>query len=151
MRLIEWLLSLAPPPPAAPPPPPTTPTPAGPQEEAVIPWVNRYRATLNLPPLAGSPVLAQIARGRAARMAALSDPWHQPFDGAMAAAGLARDAYGECVAFGDPDARTTVADWADDAKHRPILLGPFDRAGCGLARDRQGRPYWSLVVASGRD
>ena len=56
-------------------------------------------------------------------------------------------AFGENVAYGPTSGKEVVLMWEKSAGHRRNLLGPFKFIGIGIAKDKQGRIYYTQVFA----
>lgn len=55
--------------------------------------------------------------------------------------------FGENVAYGPTSGKQVVLMWEKSAGHRHNLLGPFKYIGIGIAKDKQGRIYYTQVFA----
>ena len=55
--------------------------------------------------------------------------------------------FGENVAYGPTSGKKVVVMWENSAGHRRNLLGPFKYIGIGIAKDKQGRIYYTQVFA----
>jgi uncharacterized protein YkwD len=55
--------------------------------------------------------------------------------------------FGENVAYGPTSGKQVVVMWENSAGHRRNLLGPFKYIGIGIAKDKQGRIYYTQVFA----
>jgi uncharacterized protein YkwD len=55
--------------------------------------------------------------------------------------------FAENVAYGVPDGKSAVAGWKKSPGHRRNLLGRYKYIGIGIAKDRQGRIYYTQVFA----
>lgn len=55
--------------------------------------------------------------------------------------------FGENVAYGPTSGKQVVIMWEKSPGHRHNLLGPFKYIGIGIAKDKQGRIYYTQVFA----
>jgi uncharacterized protein YkwD len=55
--------------------------------------------------------------------------------------------FGENVAYGPTSGKQVVLMWQKSPGHRHNLLGPFKYIGIGIAKDKQGRIYYTQVFA----
>jgi uncharacterized protein YkwD len=55
--------------------------------------------------------------------------------------------FGENVAYGPTSGKQVVLMWENSPGHRHNLLGPFKYIGIGIAKDKQGRIYYTQVFA----
>jgi uncharacterized protein YkwD len=55
--------------------------------------------------------------------------------------------FGENVAYGPTSGKQVVLMWEKSPGHRRNLLGPFKYIGIGIAKDKQGRIYYTQVFA----
>jgi hypothetical protein len=122
-------------------------------EKAVIDLTNKERAAKGLKPLGFNAKLAEAARKHSANMAAKNTLAHE-LDGKGPAERVGQAGYkfgeiGENVAFGQKDAAAALDSWMHSAGHRAnILNGRFTEIGVGIARDADGRPYYTQVFAA---
>lgn len=128
-----------------------TPNPVDATVLAMVGRINRYRQSRRLPDLEVSAVLCGTAQEWASRMAASRHLFHGDPPERLAEAGVLRNvASGECIAMGC-DVDEVMGLWTDDAPHRAILLGGYERAGVGMTVGEDGWGYWCLDVAAGQD
>ena len=121
--------------------------------QGVIDEVNAVRASQGLPPLTVDAALTEAASAHAADQAASARMAHEGSDGTDVGARLLRAGYDyarakEAVAVGWGEARGVTRGWWYSPAHRRTLLHwPASEVGVGVARDRDGRAYWTLIVA----
>jgi uncharacterized protein YkwD len=66
------------------------------------------------------------------------------FEARVNRSGYAYSSAGENIAEGQKDIRTVMASWMASPLHRANVLGDFTEAGCQVALDATGVPYWSV-------
>lgn len=108
--------------------------------------VNALRARHGPPPLAHDMGAALAACKWALSMANWAGLAHSPWvQGANAPKPWLG---GECVGMGYATAAAAVAGWADDPRHRAILLDPrYTRCGAAVAESDDGVKYWCLDLS----
>lgn len=141
-------------------PVPAATCPAPPQAAAaraeVLAGANAARAAQGLGPLARSPRLEAVAQGHACDIAARDSVSHVGADGSTLVQRLARAGYRHGVAAentgrGYDSAEGVLAGWLASPGHRAnILTAAVRETGLGLARGRDGRLHWVLVLAEPR-
>lgn len=134
------------------PAPPAAPK-AGPMsleemERSIFEAVNRERAARNLPALALSSALTELARGQSRDMAGLGELVHESASGRsyserLEAAGVLYAANAENVARGDSSDPAMIHDaLMGSGGHRANILHPdFDQLGVGIVRTENGIFY----------
>jgi uncharacterized protein YkwD len=119
-------------------------------EGSVHDEVNRYRQSQNLPPLAFDPIVAAQARAHSEKMLNTNQFNHNGFD-------ARRDAIYEIVpwvgvseniaynkGYRTPGT-TAVKDWIESPGHKRNMLGGYDRAGVGVAKNSSGEYYFTQI------
>jgi uncharacterized protein YkwD len=61
--------------------------------------------------------------------------------------GLHSSGGGQALAEGTADAQSTVDQWLADDLHRAMILGVFERLGCGFGVMADGKPVWVAEFA----
>jgi uncharacterized protein YkwD len=128
-----------------------------PDELKVFELINLERKKKDLPLLKINPALSKIARGHSENMARQGKMEHNldnktPFD-RMRAAGYKFAKGGENIAEGDEIATLPmiVKAWMESPGHRDnILLAEFSETGVGLARDKDGKMFYTQLFARPR-
>jgi len=120
-------------------------------ESDALTKINAAREEAGKGPIRLDPKLAAIARKfaeEAARDAAKPDDEKKPTDlgAAMKEAGVAFSNLTQSVATGEPTAESYVATMLRNEEQKESLLGPFESAGIGYARDAEDRPFWCLLL-----
>lgn len=120
-------------------------------EQAVVEDTNQARALVGLPALEVSDAATQIARMKSQDMvdnnyfAHESPTYGSPF-AMMRTYGLAYDAAGENLAFGQSSAEQVVADWLNSPGHRANIYGAvYTQIGVGIVRRMDGRLYYTQL------
>jgi len=121
-------------------------------EQNVFNMINQNRQNNGLPPLTWSNTVAIQARNHSVDMANQTVPFgHQGFD--MRYATLQRlipglRAMGENVAWNQgykkPGA-TAVQSWMNSPEHYANIMGDYNLTGVGVAKDSQGRYYFTQI------
>ena len=55
--------------------------------------------------------------------------------------------FAENVAYGPTTASGVVTMWKNSPDHRKNMLGPYEYMGIGIAKDRRGRLYYTVLYA----
>ena len=121
---------------------------------AIVDLTNHVRAENNLPPLDESRALAEGAQLHSDDMARLDQMLHDipgiPLGSLPDRARFVHYDYqrlGENIAFNQADAATVVSAWMNSPAHRENMLDPgFTDIGVGLAWNRRGEPYYTLML-----
>jgi uncharacterized protein YkwD len=132
-----------------------------PVDALIIAYTNQARQAFRLPPLQVNSQLTLAASHHAGNMAWFGRMSHE-LPGAVLPAPQDRVRYfgfdpdrlwwAENVAFGYPDAYTTVAAWMQSHGHRVNILNPrFTDIGVGIQYDRHGVPYYCQMFAGGME
>jgi uncharacterized protein YkwD len=134
--------------PSAPVPPKAAPMSLEDMERSIFEAVNRERAARNLPTLALSPALTELARGQSREMAGLGELVHESASGRsyserLEAANVLYAANAENVARGDSSDPRMIHDaLMESGGHRANILHPdFDQLGVGIVRAEDGVFY----------
>lgn len=118
-------------------------------EREVIEATNQYRKQQGLPPLQAHPTLTRLARQHSEAMASGRR--------SMGHAGMQQRfviiqkeikgvrGFWENVAMGYSDASSVLKGWVNSSGHRRNLKSPSSLIGVGIARDRQGRLYYTQL------
>lgn len=143
----------APPAPAVLPAAPASATPAIMQE--TVDRVNTERAGRGLAPVTYDARLGAAAQAHSQDQAARGQITHTGGDGSTVDVRLDRVGYpwasvAENVAYGSPGLPEVMADWMNSDDHRRNILSANTQIGIGVAYGSDGRPYWTLVLASPR-
>ena len=135
-----------------------TPAPVPPPAPAdaatdVVRLTNAERAARGLPALVIDPAMAQVALAHSLDQIAMGRMSHTGSDGTsvwdrLTRAGVVWGACAENVAWGHPTAATVVDGWMASPSHRVNMLGSYTRIGVGMAKDPDGHPVWTMVLAN---
>lgn len=114
----------------------------------VIRLVNVERSKNGLSPLKANAELSKVATAKAQDMidnsyfSHTSPTYGSPFD-MMKKFGINYTAAGENIAYGQKDAAEVMNSWMNSLGHRAnILNSNFTEIGVGVAKDKNGTPYW---------
>jgi uncharacterized protein YkwD len=132
--------------------------PASPVDQAIVDLTNQERMRQGLGTLRVEARLSHAAQLQAEQLVragrldhVLPDAQYPRPEDRLAAAGYPWQAYGENLAFGYPDARTTVEGWMNSPGHRANIVGTaFTEIGAGHATDAAGRTYYAQVFGRPR-
>jgi len=120
-------------------------------ENEVIRLTNEQRAKYGLPALKANWELSRVARYKSQDMVNKnyfshnSPTYGSPFK-MMENFGLRFTAAGENIAMGQQSAQQVVNDWMNSPGHRSnILSSAYNQIGVGLAKDKNGRFYWTQM------
>jgi uncharacterized protein YkwD len=122
----------------------------------VVAITNAIRARAGCGPVFANRRLNAAARSHSVDMARRGYFGHNTLNGInpgwrVAAAGYSWSAYGENIAWGQPDARSVMNDWMNSPGHRANILDcRFRNIGVGVAYNRSGVPYWTQDFARPR-
>lgn len=120
----------------------------------VLTYVNQYRAARGLPKLVMNEAANREARRHSLEMAKHQVPFgHSGFSRRMGH--LYReienaDGGAENVAYNYKTARIVVDGWINSPGHRRNMVGHYDTTGIGIARDAQGRLYFTQLFVRTR-
>jgi len=127
----------------------TKKTTPGSFESQVIDLVNVERAKAGLNPLTENTNLSYVATLKSEDMAKLnyfdhtSPTYGSPFD-MMKQFGVSYRAAGENIAMGQTSPEQVMNGWMNSEGHRKNILSPnFTQIGVGIARNAEGRLYWT--------
>ncbi|WP_117195276.1 CAP domain-containing protein [Rhizobium terrae] len=129
-----------------------TPTPGAEDEtQAALPMVNRLRQSKDLPALALDMPARKAAAIQAIRMAKADQMKHliglsDDFGARMKKSDVALPA-AENIASGQTSVDAVVQAWIDSPKHLENMLGSYRGLGVAVARARDNRPYWAMVLS----
>lgn len=119
-------------------------------KKQVITLTNQRRSNRGCRPLRNHDALGRAAQAHSRKMAAAQQMDHQLPGEPGLAQRVTRAGYrnwtmlGENIAYGYPTPREVVRAWMQSPGHRRQILNcGFKHIGIGLARDSQGRPYWT--------
>lgn len=117
----------------------------------VIDLVNKERTSRGLNVLSGNTKLSDVATIKSQDMAALgyfdhtSPTYGSPFD-MMKQFGIHYQTAGENIAMGQTTPEQVMNDWMNSEGHRAnILNAAFTQIGIGIAKDTNGRIYWTQM------
>lgn len=120
-------------------------------ENAVIRLANAERSKKGLPALAANWQLSRVARYKSQDMinkgyfAHQSPTYGSPFD-MMESFGLRFASAGENIAMGQQTPQAVMTSWMNSPGHKSnILSASYSQIGVGLAKDRNGRCYWTQM------
>ncbi len=117
--------------------------------EEILVYVNQYRVQHGLSKLMMNPVLTKQATQHSRDMANHLMPFghdgfntrmnhvHQHIQYALSGA--------ENVAFNYKTAKIVVDGWIHSPGHRRNIMGNYNLTGIGIARDKQGKPYFTQM------
>ncbi|WP_010248803.1 SafA/ExsA family spore coat assembly protein [Acetivibrio cellulolyticus] len=121
------------------------------QENEVIRLVNAERAKAGLQPLTQNWQLSRVARYKSQDMidkgyfSHTSPTYGSPFK-MMESFGIRYSAAGENIAMGQQSPTEVMNAWMNSPGHRNNILSPsFTQIGVGLAKDKNGRMYWTQM------
>jgi len=119
--------------------------------EDVLEQTNKFRAANGLPELEMLEDLNAIAQKHSENMA--SGRVSFGHNGFAKRAALARkkieatNGFAENVAYGPTSATQLLDMWKDSPPHRRNMLGKYEYVGIGIAKDRRGTMYYTMVFA----
>lgn len=121
----------------------------GDMEKEILELVNRYRQKKNLPALEYDKAIAKAAEKHSENMADKRvsfghGGFDERIDGLMAKIKGA-NAAAENVAYGSETAEEVVAMWLKSKGHKKNIEGKFNMTGIGIARDKNGRIYYTQI------
>jgi uncharacterized protein YkwD len=119
-------------------------------ELAIHNEIDRYRQSLNLPPLAIDPIVSAQARAHSEEMARTGKMNHDGFD--LRTDTVARRipirsaAENVAVNFGyaHPDL-VAIQGWIASTGHHKNIIGAYDLTGIGVAQNAQGEYYFTQI------
>lgn len=130
---------------------PTVPTDIRTQENEVIRLVNVERTKRGLQPLKANWELSRVARLKSQDMANKGYFSHQsptygsPFN-MMENFGIRFSSAGENIAYGQKTPAQVMTAWMNSPGHRANILSPsYTEIGVGLAKNKNGVPYWTQM------
>ncbi|MCX7710548.1 MAG: SafA/ExsA family spore coat assembly protein [Clostridia bacterium] len=120
-------------------------------ENEVIRLVNAERSKNGLPPMKANWELSRVARYKSQDMlnkgyfSHTSPTYGSPFK-MMETFGIRFSAAGENIAMGQRTAQEVMTGWMNSPGHRANILNPsYTEIGVGLAKNAQGRNYWTQM------
>jgi uncharacterized protein YkwD len=121
-------------------------------ESAIVRQTNLARQRAGVAPLRFNPLLNQVARAYAMRMAREDRMSHtlggQDAAARLTAAGYHFRAWGENITWNYHDATAVMQGWMNSPGHRKNILDPtFTEIGVGVAYNARGQPYYCQVFA----
>lgn len=122
--------------------------------QAALAAINDFRAENGLRPLVLDERLSRAAAMQSEAQAGRSWIGHSGSDGSMPKARAARAGYhakiaSENVASGQKSFSDVLSFWKQSSGHRTNLLRPnVTAAGVAMAKNKNGRPYWTLVLGA---
>ena len=118
-------------------------------QKKILIYVNEYRSKHGLPPLRMNKWISQEAKKHSQDMANHRIPFgHQYFSKRIQRVfGKIKQCRGgaENVAYNYKDAKIVVQQWLTSPGHRRNIEGRYDLTGIGLARDKQGKLYFTQM------
>lgn len=129
-----------------------TPTPGVEDHTAAaLPIVNRLREAKGLPALSSNGPARKAAAVQAIRMAKADQMKHliglgDDFASRMKRSDVSLPA-AENIATGQSSVEAAVQAWIDSPKHLHNMLGGFSGLGVAVAKAKDGRPYWAMVLS----
>ncbi|OPZ89749.1 MAG: SpoIVD-associated factor A [Firmicutes bacterium ADurb.Bin419] len=121
------------------------------QENEVIRLVNVQRSKAGLQPLTQNWQLSRVARYKSQDMidkgyfSHTSPTYGSPFR-MMESFGIRYSAAGENIAMGQRTPAEVMNAWMNSPGHRNNIMSPsFTQIGVGLAKDKNGRMYWTQM------
>ncbi len=129
-----------------------TPTPGAEDETtAALPMVNRLRAGRGLAELVLDTPARKAAVIQSVRMAKAEKMTHligigDDFGARMKKSDVSLPA-SENIAAGQASVEAAVQAWIDSPKHLENMLGGYRGLGVAVARAKDGRPYWAMVLS----
>jgi uncharacterized protein YkwD len=124
---------------------PTSPSKT--QNEILLDIHNDQRQNRSLKPLASDKQMDEYAQKHAETMAKKNRLYHSSMSDLAKAAKNGNVA--ENIAWGQDSEEEVVKDWMNSPGHRYNILGKsYKRAGFGMAKSKDGTPYWCAVFAN---
>lgn len=121
----------------------------GNMEQSILYYVNLHRRAMRLAPLQLNPSESAIAAQHSRDMATGRAPFgHTGFHDRVSVLSRQVGPIGvaaENVAYGQMSAKEVVDGWLGSPGHRRNIEGNFRLTGIGLARDRNGRIYYTQI------
>lgn len=121
------------------------------QENEVVRLVNIERSKKGLQPLKNNWQLSRVARYKSQDMATkgyfshTSPTYGSPFK-MMESFGIRFSSAGENIAKGQTSPQSVMNSWMNSPGHRSNILSPsYMEIGVGLAKDKNGRNYWTQM------
>ncbi|MFD2522584.1 CAP domain-containing protein [Emticicia soli] len=119
---------------------------------SILQNINAYRAAKNLKPVILLSVLNEIAHEHSkdmslGKVAFGHDGFRNRIDKIKHSMGSLRPC-AENVAYGPLSESQVVEQWIKSEKHREILEGDYKLAGIGIATDKMGYPYFTLIFVN---
>ncbi len=116
----------------------------------VLAYTNEFRVSKGLKALAPNEALNRIAQKHSEDMANRKVKFgHDGFSKRNAAAQkqLSIHYFAENVAYGVPTGQEAVNLWKNSEGHRANMLGKYAQIGIGVAKDKQGRIFYTQVFS----
>ena len=118
-------------------------------QQEILSYVNQYRLQHGLNALTLNPIISAEAIKHSQDMARHAIPFgHQYFsDRVKRLYGKIKEASGaaENVAFNYKDTKYLVSQWVKSPGHRRNIVGHYKLTGIGIARDKQGKIYYTQM------
>jgi uncharacterized protein YkwD len=118
--------------------------------------LNAARAEVKKAPFLKNPTLEIAAKQHAEAMAEAgkflqTDPDGQRPTSRAQKSGYRARAIGQCDASGQYDAKKVVESWLGDKEEaKTVILGSHEDIGIGVARSKEGVPFWCVIVGRTR-
>lgn len=116
----------------------------------VLTYTNEFRASRGLKALTPNEALNRIAQKHSENMSSGKVKFgHDGFSKRNAAAQkqLSIHYFAENVAYGVPTGQEAVNLWKNSEGHRANMLGKYAQIGIGVAKDKQGRIFYTQVFS----
>ncbi|RYD76025.1 MAG: CAP domain-containing protein, partial [Sphingobacteriales bacterium] len=116
----------------------------------VLEFTNKFRSSKGLNDLAPNKYLNELAQQHSENMASGKVKFgHDGFAKRNTAAQkqMAIRNFAENVAYGAATGEAVVNQWKNSDGHRKNMLGKFSQIGIGVAKDKQGRIFYTQVFS----
>ena len=119
----------------------------------ILMYINQFRVRHGRAPLRMNPILTQEASQHSVDMAQHRvgfghDGFKQRIDHLHHKLSETKDG-AENVAYNYKTAKIVAEGWIHSPGHRRNILGHYDLTGIGIARDKEGRPYFTQMFLKG--
>lgn len=117
-------------------------------ERDILVLINKHRAKKGLEPLQSHGSIATAAEKHSRYMASKRVLGHTGFDsrtGKLLKSIDGANSAAENVAYGSQDAAGVVKMWLNSRGHRKNIEGKYNLTGIGVARSRDGTPYFTQI------
>lgn len=123
--------------------------------EAVLKYINQYRGSRDLKPLKMNPFASEQARKHSLEMAEHKLSFgHEGFNKRIER--LYKEIKGcqagaENIAYNYKTAKIVVEQWLTSPGHKRNIVGNYNITGIGIARDKQGKLYYTQIFLRSSD